>query len=113
MILKNTLSYKGYTGTVECSEEDECLFGHVLGLDKAVVSYEGETFKELINGFHEMVDAYLDECEKEGVEPEMPYKGSFNIRVSPELHRNIAVYAINHNISLNKAVSDALQREFA
>ncbi|MCR4746898.1 MAG: type II toxin-antitoxin system HicB family antitoxin [Clostridiales bacterium] len=112
MILKNTLSYKGYNGTVECSEEDDCLFGHVIGIKNSKISYEGQTFRELVDGFHYMVDVYLDDCKAKGIEPEVPYKGSFNIRISPELHKNIAVYAINHNISLNKAIADALQKEF-
>ena len=113
MILKNTLSYKGYNGTVECSEEYDCLFGHVLCLEKSIVSYEGQTFHELVQDFHKAVDGYLEACEEMGVEPEVQYKGSFNIRISPELHQTIAVYAINHNISLNKAVADALQKAFS
>ena len=51
--------------------------------------------------FQNVIDEYLDDCKKRKVEPEQPYKGTFNVRISPELHRNIAVYAIEHGKTLN------------
>ena len=43
-----TLIYKGYIGSVEISDEDNCLFGKVLDLPKdTMISYEGETVLEL------------------------------------------------------------------
>jgi len=33
------MTYKGYIGTVECSEEDECLFGCIAGI-RDIISYE-------------------------------------------------------------------------
>lgn len=55
-----------------------------------------------------MIDEYLADCKEQNVEPELPYKGTFNVRISPELHRNIAVYAIEHGKSLNAAVEEAI-----
>lgn len=49
-----------------------------------------------------------DDCRKRNVEPEKPYKGTFNVRISPELHRNIAVYAIEHGKTLNAVVEEAI-----
>lgn len=107
--MKNTISYKGYVGTVECSEEDDCLFGHVTGI-KALISYEGQSLSEIVEDFHNAVDTYLQGCKEDGIEPEVPYKGSFNIRISPELHKKAAIYAINNNVSLNSVVEQALQK---
>ena len=84
-VMRNLLSYKNYNGTVEYSKEDSCLFGKVIGI-KSLLSYEGDSVKEL----------------------EQPYKGTFNVRISPELHRNIAVYAIEHGKSLNAVVEEAI-----
>ena len=40
----NTLTYKGYIGSIEVSEDDNCLFGKVLDLpNNTLISYEGET----------------------------------------------------------------------
>ena len=55
-----------------------------------------------------VIDGYLADGRERNIEPEQPYKGTFNVRISPELHRNIAVYAIEHGKSLNAAVEEAI-----
>ena len=106
--MKNTMEYKGYVGSVEFSEIDEKFFGKVLGI-RALISYEGTNAKELIEDFHGAVDAYLEMCSEMGEEPEKAYKGSFNIRISPELHKQIAVCAMSQQVSINSLVERALQ----
>ncbi|WP_038292220.1 hypothetical protein [Zooshikella ganghwensis] len=56
----NTLSYKGYHGSVEVCTEDNILFGKVLFINP-LVSYEGESVKALQEAFKEAVDDYLKE----------------------------------------------------
>ena len=111
--MNNTMEYKGYVGSVEFSEKDGVFYGKVMGI-RALVSYEGTTAKQLVSAFHGSVDEYLELCESEGKEPEKAYKGSFNVRVSPELHKKAAVYASLHNTTLNsfieKAISSALSQ---
>jgi len=106
--VKNTMEYKGYVGNVEFSEEDEVFFGKVIGI-RSLVSYEGATAKELIKDFHDAVDEYLALCEAEGKEPEKAYKGSFNIRISPELHKQAVRCAESNQMSLNSFVEKALK----
>ena len=46
------LEYKGYKGSVEYSKEDNCLFGKVQGMSKAlaaVVAATGTTINDFIN----------------------------------------------------------------
>ena len=105
--MSSLLSYKNYNGTVEYSKEDNCLFGKVIGI-KSLLSYEGDSVKELERDFQNVIDTYLEDCEERNIEPEQPYKGTFNVRISPELHRNIAVYAIEHGKSLNAVVEEAI-----
>ncbi|MEZ3435553.1 MAG: type II toxin-antitoxin system HicB family antitoxin [Lachnospiraceae bacterium] len=105
--MSNLLSYKKYNGTVEYSKEDNCLFGRVVGI-KSLLSYEGDSVQELEQDFKNVIDEYLDDCSEREIEPEQPYKGTFNVRISSELHRNIAVYAIEHGKSLNAAVEEAI-----
>ena len=105
--MSNWLSYKNYNGTVEYSKEDDCLFGKVVGV-RSLLSYEGESIKELKADFQRVIDEYLADCGERNVEPEQPYKGTFNIRISQELHRNIALYAMEHGKSLNAAVEEAI-----
>lgn len=105
--MNNTIEYKGYIGSVEFSEEDCLFFGKVQGI-RALISYEGATASELLEDFHGAVDDYLALCSEQGVAPEKAYKGTFNIRISPELHRQAAIYAAMQQISLNSVVESAL-----
>lgn len=106
--MKNTIEYKGYIGSVEFSETDKVFFGKVMGI-RTLISYEGTTAQELLEDFHGAVDDYLALCQAEGVEPEKAYKGSFNVRLSSEMHKQAAVYAMEHGMSLNNLVEKAVQ----
>lgn len=110
--MKNLIEYKGYIGSIEFSQEDELFYGKVQGI-RALISYEGTTAQELIEDFHEAVDAYLELCQENGKTPEKAYKGSFNIRVSPELHKKIAIYAMEHDITLNNFVEQSIEKQLA
>ncbi len=110
--MKNLIEYKGYIGSVEFSADDGLFFGKVLGI-RTLISYEGTNATELIEDFHSAVDDYLIICHEEGKEPEKAYKGSFNVRLSPELHKKIAIYTIEHDISLNSFVEQSIEKQLA
>ena len=103
----NTLKYKGYIGSVAYSEPDKVFFGKLEGID-ALVNYEGESVAELTAAFHEAVDDYLALCEDIGQKPEKSYTGTFNVRISPATHRQIANRAMEAGISINAFVKKAL-----
>ena len=102
------LSYKGYTGSIEYNSEDELLFGKVLGIT-GLISYEGDTGVQLEANFREAVDDYLAFCLEKGIEPERPYKGSFNVRIPAELHQQAALLAQEGKQSLNNFVAEAIR----
>lgn len=110
--MNGTMKYRGYIGSVNFSEEDDVLYGKLMGI-RSLILYEGTTCKELVDDFHQAVDDYLATCEAEGVAPEIPYRGSFNIRVAPALHERLARYAISTGRSLNSCVQEALERYVA
>lgn len=56
------------------------------------------------------VDDYLDLCAQSGTEPEKAYKGSFNVRISPELHKQAVVAAMARNVSLNSFVEASIAK---
>ena len=107
--MKNTMEYRGYVGSVEFSEEDGLFFGKVMGI-RALVSYEGTNARELIDDFHGAVDDYLALCKAEGKEPEIAYKGSFNVRISPDLHKQAVIAAVAQQISLNSFVEHSIRK---
>ena len=106
--MSNLMEYKGYYGTVEYSAPDDVLFGIVLGV-VGLISYEGNSLQSLKKDFEEAIDDYLEICASEGIEPEKAYKGKFNVRVSPELHKTLALYAAAHSQTLNSTVEEAIR----
>ena len=86
------MTYKGYVGTVEYSEEDACLFGRIAGI-RDIITYEGESVAEIKTAFEEAVDDYLQHCTEIGKEPNKPYSGKFLLRIDLSLHARLAVKA--------------------
>lgn len=101
-----TLKYKGYSGTVEYSEEDNCLFGKVIGMNKNIITYEGRTVEELKADFESGIDLYLESCKERGVKPQKPY--SLNIRIPSEIHSQLALKAQMTGRSINAIIKDVL-----
>lgn len=106
-MMKNCMEYKGYYGSIEYSNEDRCFYGKVLGI-RSLILFEGTNVQELEDSFHQMLDEYLEDCREAKTEPEKIYKGSFNIRVSPILHKKAAICAASKGISLNSFVEHAI-----
>lgn len=107
--MNNTMEYKGYVGSVEFSEEDGLFYGKVMGI-RALISYEGTNAKELVEDFHSAIEDYFALCEAENKEPEKAYKGSFNVRVSPELHKQAVICAASRQMTLNSFVENAVRQ---
>ena len=102
------LAYKGYNGSIEYSEEDGLLYGKVLGI-KGLISYEWETGKALEQDFKVALDTYLADCKASDKDPEKPFKGSFNVRISSSLHQRAALLAMETKMSLNAFVADSIR----
>lgn len=105
--MKNCLEYKGYIGSVEYSDEDNCLFGKVLGI-RSLILFEGQSVEELRKSFEYMVDEYLNDCKNEGIEPEKPYKGSLNVRIGSDTHRILAEQAQAKDVTINSYIKEIL-----
>lgn len=56
-----SITYKGYTGSVEYSPENKCFFGEVQDVP-ALILYEGQTLEELEADFRDAIDDYLELC---------------------------------------------------
>lgn len=106
------MQYNGYYGSAEASLEDATLYGK-LEFISALVSYEGTTVQELKKAFEDAVEDYLATCRVKGYEPEIPCKGSFNIRIGHEIHLAAAVKAKELGISLNDFVRNTISAGLA
>ena len=104
----NLIEYKGYHGSIHFDLENELFYGKVEFI-RDLINFEASDAKSLIKVFHEAVDEYLEDCSDTGKKPDTPFKGSFNVRITPELHSDISLYALQHDSNLNKVVKSALK----
>jgi len=107
--MKDVIKYKEYLGTIHFSAEDEVFYGKLEGIND-LVTFEGQTVAEIKQAFIDAVDDYEDLCAKTGKSGTKTYKGSFNVRITPELHRAIARKSLELGISLNHLVEKAIRQ---
>ena len=106
--MSQTLEHKGYNGSVLYSAEDKLLHGRIVGI-RDMVSFEGTDVRSLEKNFKAAVEEYLAFCKAEHKTPDTPFKGSFNVRVGPDLHKRAVLFAEEHRKKLNAVVNDALE----
>lgn len=110
--MKNTLNYKGFIGSVNYSDEDQVLYGKIEGIND-FVTYESTEVGDLIKQFKISVDAYIESCKHFNKPLLKSFKGSFNVRIKPEIHQKAAMLATMKGISLNQLVQKAIEKELA
>jgi predicted HicB family RNase H-like nuclease len=106
----NSMHYKGYTAKVEFSEEDGVFWGKVLGLPAhASITFEGDRVERLTQDFHNAIDFYIADCEKNGLKALKPASGKLMLRVAPEVHSAALIEAQARGMSLNQWAANVLQ----
>ena len=103
----NVLTYKGYSARVNYSVEDRVLYGKIEGIAD-LVNFQCEDASGVDAAFQEAVDDYLAFCHDLGKSPEKEYRGSFNVRIQPALHRDVDRAASLQGISMNQYIERAL-----
>ena len=106
----NNLKYKIYIGSIEYDEDSNLLYGKVLGLNRVLISYEGTNINELKADFIAGIDDYLNSCKENGEKPQKSYSGTFNVRLTPQIHARIAELAQQAGVSLNTFIKETLQK---
>jgi predicted HicB family RNase H-like nuclease len=110
--MNDILQYKGYFADIHFSAEDEVFFGQLIGISD-LVNFEADTVKGLKKAFKEAVDDYLATCKELKKEPDKTYKGSFNVRISSDLHKKAAIFAAINKMTLNDFVRHAIDATIA
>ena len=105
--MNDILKYKNYYAEIYFIGADEVFYGKIAGIND-LVTFEATSVKEMKKAFQEAVEDYIATCKELGKEPEKTYKGSFNVRIPSELHRQAAQHAILHKMTLNDFVSHAI-----
>ena len=109
-LMSNLLKHKGFHGSIEVSTEEDCLHGKIMYIDD-LVTYEAQDVGSLKAAFIESVEDYVETCKELGMEPKRPCSGVFNVRISPELHREAVIYADLNEMKLNEVVRLAIEEK--
>lgn len=104
---ESMLEYKGYHTVVRYNAADGTLRGIIEGIND-YVDFQTDCIADVAKEFHCAVDDYLIFCKKIGKNPEKEYKGTFNVRIKPELHKKLALRALENGDTLNHAVEKAI-----
>jgi DNA end-binding protein Ku len=102
----SALRYKEYQGGVEFDEGR--LMVRLLHIDDLITT-EIDSASEAQAAFVELVEDYVASCAELGKQPCKPFKGSFNVRLSPRLHKQVAFAAIEQGETLNSFVVSAIE----
>lgn len=105
--MNDLLQYKGYYAEIHFSAEDEVFYGKLIGIND-LVNFEADSVKGLKKTFKEAVEDYLETCKNLNKAPDKTYKGSFNVRIPSELHKEAALFAAIKKITLNDFVRYAI-----
>ena len=104
----NTFTYKGYIGSIEADIQEKFLYGKLLFI-KDLITYEAKTVANLEKEFQTSVDEYLHSCKQLKREPLKPFKGSLNVRIGAELHKEAALQAAMAEMTLNEFIKNAIK----
>lgn len=105
----NILICKGYQGRFEYDPEADLFHGEVIGLAD-VITFQGRSIDELKKALDESLEDYFELCATVGKDPQKPYSGRFNIRITPDVHQRIASQAARDGVSINKWVARTLEK---
>lgn len=109
--MNSMLEYKGYHASIEYDAEDNIFVGEVFGITDSL-NFHGTSVTEIKEMFEQSVDNYLEICKKIGKNPDKEFKGTFNVRIPPEMHKKVALEAAKQKITLNQYVIKAINQSF-
>ncbi len=106
------LTYKGFIAEVDYDDNAEVFFGTVIKV-QTIMSFRDASVMELKASFEDVVETYLDDCRREGLDPEKPFSGKITIRLPPLLHRRVAIKAASRKESMNQYLEDLIAQDTA
>jgi predicted HicB family RNase H-like nuclease len=102
------LRYKDYQGSVTFVEN--VLLIQIMHIDDLITT-ECDSAANAQAAFQELVDDYIQTCAEMNKSPSKPFKGSFNVRVPPSLHRSIAMLAAQSGDTMNSWIQKTLEEK--
>ncbi len=103
------MTLDGFHARINYDEDTDLFRGEILGITGGADFY-GCSPEELRREFRKSLDVFLEVCREKGIEPRRQYSGKFNLRISPQLHEQLALRAQASDKSLNAFAQEALER---
>jgi len=105
------INYEHYTYKVTWSSEDQEFVG--LCAEFPSLSYLDEDRSASLEGITDLVRTVVEDMSTSGEQIPEPfseknYSGKFQVRITPERHRILAIEAAEQKVSLNRYISDKL-----
>ena len=106
------INIDGYRAKIEYDPELDVFRGEILGLNGGADFY-GKNPKELRTEFKKSLEVFLAVCKEKKLEPRRQFSGKFNLRISPELHEQVAIAAQAEGKSINTLAQEAMRERVA
>ncbi len=113
MAIKIMIAYDYYTYRITWSDED----GEYIGLcaEFPSLSWLANTPEAALSGIRNVVSEAITDMQSNNEPIPQPlatrrYSGKFQVRIPPDIHRNLAIEAAEADISINRLVSAKLTR---
>lgn len=104
-----TMKWQNYVAMIEYDPDIRMFHGRVINAN-SIITFYGASVNELDCEFEKSMQVYFDLCQEQGKQPDKPYSGRFNIRMTPQQHERLAAAAAASGKSLNAWVVEKLER---
>lgn len=98
--MTNVMGIEGFHAVISFDPEINLFRGEFVDLNGGADFYAADV-ESLRREGEISLKVFLDMCREDGVEPRRQFSGRFNLRVPPELHRDLVAAAAAEGKSLN------------
>ena len=103
----NIIEINGYRAVVQYDPDIDMFRGEFVGINGGADFY-AKDIESLRREGEISLKVFLDMCREDGVAPRKEYSGKVSLRVSPQLHAEMATRAAAEGKSLNRWVMEML-----
>ena len=105
--MNNIMNIDGYKAVINYDPEIEMFRGEFANLNGGADFYATD-IKGLQKEGKKSLTMFLKMCKEDGVNPLKNYSGKFNVRLSPDMHADLAVVAASEGKSINQWIIESL-----
>jgi predicted HicB family RNase H-like nuclease len=107
-----TMKHGRYVANIDYDPEIDSFFGEVVNTRDTITFY-GRSIPELKKEFGRSIEAHVEFCKRQGIDPGKPYSGRIPLRIPADLHRKLDADAALHGMSLNAYIKRTLEEDTA